>query len=145
MLKRVSILDKASDHGNSIFIDDVLEDTYLDDEETRKQFFIYQDIISIWFKLRLERDTKNEFGVTEIGNYLLKHHQPLITEFAGSRITQSNRLQSKRTYLEKRIKDLTKLGILYLKEYTKAKKNNTETPIYEFTLEGKILSWLIVT
>jgi hypothetical protein len=35
------------------------------------------------------------------------------------------------------------LGVLYQDRYTKAEKNDTKTPIYKFTLEGKVLSWLI--
>jgi hypothetical protein len=139
MSKKLSIVTEALRNGNYIFLDSI-DDTYRRHEQAfikqiQNQRLIYQDI---------NANNKSEFNITHIGNYLLKHHKPFINEFAGSPITQSNRLQSKRTYIEKRIKDLIELGILYRDRYTKAEKNTTETPIYKFTLEGKVLSWLIV-
>jgi hypothetical protein len=147
MPKKVSIVSEALREGNNVFLDSS-DDAYEGLEQDhvkriRNQRLIYQDIISIWFELRLKANNKDEFNITDIGNYLLKHHRPFINEFANSRITQSNRLQSKRTYIEKRIKNLMELDLVYQDRYTKAEKNDTKTPIYKFTLEGKVLSWLI--
>jgi hypothetical protein len=147
MPKKVSIVSEALRNGNKTFLDsfddgyDELDQVFI--KQIQNQRLVYQDIISMWFELRLDANNKNEFNITDIGNYLLKHHKPFINEFACSPITQSNRLQAKRTYIEKRIKDLIELGILYRDRYTKAEKNNTKTAIYKFTLEGKVLSWLI--
>ena len=144
MPKKVSIVSEALRYGNRVFPDSFDDVFNLQERDFVKQIqsqrLVYQDIISMRFELRLNANNKSEFNITDIGNYLLKHHKPFINEFAGSPITQSNRLQSKRTYIEKRIRDLIKLDILDRDGYTKAEKNDTKTPIYKFTLEGKVLS-----
>jgi hypothetical protein len=144
MPKRVSIIREAFSEGNDIFLDrfdDGEDEDYA--KEIRNQRPIYRDIISMWFELRLKANNEDEFNITDIGNHLLKHHRPFINEFASSRMNPSNRLQTKRTYIEKRIKELITVGIIYSDRLTKAQKNDTKTPIYKFTLEGKVLSWLI--
>lgn len=124
MPKKVSIVKEALRGRNDVFLgssDEGEEQDYV--EQIRKQRTIYQDIISMWFESRLNANNKDEFNITDIGNYLLKHHRPFINEFVGSRMKPSNRLQVKRTYIENRIKELVELGILYCDRYTKAQKN----------------------
>src|SRR5919109_292827 len=127
--KKVSILNAAFNYGNKVLLDSYCYDNENMDAGLDRQRLIYQDIASIWFRLRLEHDYKNEFTTTEIGNYLLRHHSPFINEFAGSRMNYSSRLQSKRTYIEKRIADLLKLDILYRERSAKNTKNMKITPI----------------
>jgi hypothetical protein len=60
----------------------------------------------MWFELRLNANNKDEFNITDIGNYLLKHHQPFINEFEGSPITQSTVYNPKERILKEELKTL---------------------------------------
>lgn len=132
MQKKVSIIDYALRYNKSIFLDSVSE-VIIEEDTIRNKLLVYQNIIAIWFNLKLQGDNKNRFSITDIGNYLLRHHRPFIDEFAGSRMTFSNRLESKRSYIEKRVDDLKRLNILqFVKEIESLKKNKTKTHTYSF-------------
>lgn len=168
MVKEVSILEELHyDIGNTILYETIEDELIFDfifpqykslshypdltDEEKvllnnlKKELSIFQDIISIWFKKRIEGDRQNEFDITEIGNYLLKNNIYLMDEFKGEHIPFSNRLQKKRSFIEKRIEMLKKFQILEITTTKKSSKKNPklEKDVYEFTIDGKIISWLI--
>jgi hypothetical protein len=142
MPKKVSILNEALNRGNCIFLDQIRLE--YEDKAIQNELLIYQDIISMWFQLRLQGNSQDYFRVTDIGNYLIQCHRPFVHEFNGSRMSLSNRVESKRSYIEKRIMDLLKMNIVYFVEQAESKKRNrTMTSTYSFTLQVMILSWLV--
>jgi hypothetical protein len=103
-----------------------------------EHFKIHRDILS-WSTKQQYR----EFDVTEIGHWLLEHHQPFRDEFANSHIPSSYRLHSKRTYITSRLDELAQLRVLQKTRTVKSAKNDTEKTLYAFTREGSFIAWLV--
>ena len=86
----------------------------------------------------------DEFRFTELGNWLIENHRPFKDEFAGSHVRRSYRLHSKRNYIKSRLEDLVGLGLIEQHGTAKAERNQSDIPIYKFTIGGIIVGAILV-
>jgi hypothetical protein len=86
-----------------------------------------------------------QFDITEIGNWLIKNHQPFVDYYTDSKSHTRNsyRLHTKRTYIKDRIEDLISLKLINIEGKEKSRKNDTRKNVYYFTVEGTFIAWLI--
>lgn len=100
---------------------------------------LYQDILAYGKK-------KNEgFKFTELANWLLQKNREFIDEFSGSKAKTplSTRLAIKRNRIQRHIDNLVQLGLVYEKTKIKGVKNQSPTPLYDYTLPGYLVTWLL--
>jgi hypothetical protein len=78
------------------------------------------------------------------GKWLIENHHPFKEEFTGSHIPGSYRLHAKRNYIKSRMEALIRLGLIEQHGTAKAKKNQSDTPIYKFTFGGWIVGTILI-
>lgn len=107
---------------------------------------LYEEILKWNAEMRFKEHGLicQEFRFTELGNWLIDHHRSFRDEYIGSHISKSYRLHAKRNSIKGRIQDLIDLGLIELSGTTKAEKNQTDIPIYKFSLGGDILGSILV-
>jgi hypothetical protein len=110
----------------------------LDHKSDNGSIKLSRDIL-IWGSERFD-----EFRFTELGKWLIENHRPFKEEFAGSHIPRSYRLHAKRNYIKSRMEDLIELGLIEKHGTAKAEKNQSDTPIYKFTLGGIIVGAILM-
>lgn len=104
---------------------------------------IYRDILRWAIK---EGPQMEGFRLRELTNWLIDNHKPFVQEYAGSNIPKSYRAHSKGTFVRDRIELLNLCGeMVHFKGVAKSQKNNSDTPIYEFTDDAILLAWIIQT
>ena len=131
MTKKVTIYEKVS-----------IRDLF--DGNTNRR--IYRDIL-LWnvnLILQGQASIGNQFGFTQLGNWLIEHHRSFIEEYAGSHLTKSYRLHAKRNYIQSRLDDLIGLRLIKKEGTMKSEKNKTDTPIYKFTPGGDLVGFLLI-
>jgi hypothetical protein len=112
-----------------------------DDKTLTNNALLYQDI------LRYGRDRKydsNGFRFSDLVNWLMRNNLEFINLYSGSKgkTPYSTRLSNNRQRIQKLIDELITLGLLKVKSLTTAEKNKREPiELYDFTIEGRFLSW----
>jgi hypothetical protein len=100
---------------------------------------LYQDIL----KYAIEHD--DGFGFTELGNWLIDNNHEFRSYYVDSkaRTPKNARLANRRQTIRQYIDNLCAMELLYIKSSRKAKKNLFKTPVYDLTIEGRFLAWII--
>jgi hypothetical protein len=123
---------------DSVSISSIIDSSY-------KHAALCRDILR-WCTIKFEqKEPLKQFDITEIGNWLLEHHQPFVHEYtdSASHIPKSYRLHSKRTYITDRINELISLELVDIEKRIKSTKNDTKKNVFYFTDEGTFIAWLI--
>jgi hypothetical protein len=109
-----------------------------------KKSLLYQDIINYSFEI--DKMATDIFRFTDLGKYLIKKNNEFNNYYSGSNanVSITNRIAARRQIIDSRINDLMELQLIVKKGEVKAKKNETLTPIYSFTTEGRILAYLML-
>lgn len=114
-----------------------------DDKTLTKNALLCQDILRYG---REQRYSTSGFRFSDLGNWLMRHNPEFINYYSGSKgkIRYYTRLSNNRQRIQKIIDDLISLGLLKVKSLTTAEKNKREPiELYDLTIEGRFLSWLI--
>lgn len=94
-----------------------------------------------------ERESNNEgFRFTDLGNWLIKNNREFYNYYTDSkkRTPPNIRLANNRQRIQKLIDGLVTLGLLKISSFVEAEKNRREhIEIYNFSMEGLFLSWLL--
>lgn len=109
-----------------------------------KKSLLYQDIINYSFEI--DKTATDTFRFTDLGKYLMKKNNEFNNYYSGSKanISITNRIAARRQIIDSCINDLMELQLIVKKGEVKAKKNETLTPLYSFTTEGRILAHLML-
>jgi hypothetical protein len=105
----------------------------------RNDAFLYRDILAYG------KEKNDGFKSTEVGNWLLQNNIEFRNEFSGNKAKTppSTRLAIKRNRIQRHIHNLIRLGLIYEKTTVKNEKNQSPTPLYDFTVPGYLLAWLL--
>ena len=106
-------------------------------------YILKASILPISYALKSSYSTDFNFDVTTIGKWLLKYHPPFREENEGSKIPMNYRLQSKRTTIKDRLKELTSFPLIEQVNKIKSERNDSFKDIYTFTELGYYVAWLI--
>ena len=99
--------------------------------------------------LRYGRDQKYSSGgfrFSDLVNWLMRNNLEFINYYSGYKVKTpySLRLANNRQRIQKLVDQLITLGLVKIKSLTTAEKNKKEPiEVYDFTIEGRFLSWLI--
>jgi hypothetical protein len=114
-----------------------------DDKTLTNNALLCQDI------LRYGRDQKYSSGgfrFSDLVNWLMRNNLEFINYYSGYKVKTpySLRLANNRQRIQKLVDQLITLGLVKIKSLTTAEKNKKEPiEVYDFTIEGRFLSWLI--
>lgn len=103
---------------------------------------LYQDIL----KYGIQHECNDSFRFTDLAHYLLKTNEEFYNYYTGSKghVPISARIANNRHRIQNCIDNLQRLGLIYKKSFVKAEKNKSQDiPLYDFTIEGYFLAWLI--
>jgi hypothetical protein len=103
---------------------------------------LYQDIL----KYGIQHEYNDRFRFTDLAHYLLKTNEEFYNYYTGSKahVPISARIANKRRRIQNCIDNLQRLGLIYEKSFVKAEKYiSQDIPLYDFTIEGYFLAWLI--
>lgn len=109
-----------------------------------KNALLYQDIL----KYAREQEYKNDgngFRFTDLANWLMRNNLEFLEYYSDSdKHTPPNvKIANNRQRIEGLLDGLIRLGLLKVKTIIQAEKNKEPTELYDFTVEGHLLSWLI--
>jgi hypothetical protein len=103
---------------------------------------LYQDIL----KYGIQHEYNDSFRFTDLAHYLLKTNEEFYNYYTGSKghVPISARIANNRHRIQNCIDNLQRLGLIYEKSFVKAEKyKSQDIPLYDFTIEGYFLAWLI--
>ena len=105
----------------------------------RNNALLYQDILAYG------KNKTEGFKFTELANWLLQNNREYMHEFSGSnaKTPRSTRLAIKRNRIQRHIDNLMQLGLVYEKNRIKGAKNQSSTVLYDYTLPGYLITWLL--
>ena len=105
----------------------------------RNNALLYQDILAYG------KNKTEGFKFTELANWLLQNNREFMHEFSGSnaKTPRSTRLAIKRNRIQRHIDNLMQLGLVYEKNRIKGAKNQSSTVLYDYTLPGYLITWLL--
>lgn len=102
----------------------------------------YIEIFYYGLPIRSLQPALKNLAIRELGNWLIDNHRPFVIEFKGSHIPKSYRIHMKQTFIQSKIKGLIDLDLIQLKG-KRVTRNRSETQIYQLTLQGLYIAWLI--
>jgi hypothetical protein len=110
------------------------------DKEKYDNASLYQDIL----EYANDKDSSG-FKFIQLGNWLMKKNKEFVDYYSGSKghTPISARIAYKRQRIQNCINNLIKWNFLIIYDKVKAEKNNTQTPLYTITAEGKIIFLII--
>jgi hypothetical protein len=103
---------------------------------------LYQDIL----KFGIGHEYTDSFRFTDLAHYLLQRNEEFYNYYTGSKahVSISARIANNRRRIQNCIDNLQRLGLICEKSFVKAEKNKSQAiPLYDFTIEGYFLAWLI--
>jgi hypothetical protein len=103
---------------------------------------LYQDIL----KYGIRHENTDGFRFTDLARYLLQINEEFYKYYTDSKahVSISARIANNRRRIQNCIDNLQRLGLIYEKSFVKAEKNKSQDiPLYDFTIEGYFLAWLI--
>jgi hypothetical protein len=95
---------------------------------------------------REQRYNSNGFRFTDLVNWLMRNNLEFIKYYSGykTKTPYNLRLANNRQRIQKLVDRLITLGLIKIKSLTTAEKNKREPiELYDLTIEGRFLSWLI--
>src|ERR1051325_3143803 len=120
---------------------DLLFETNEDGYFTPKSL-LYQDIMEYF----LEDNKEHPFRFTDLAKWLMKKNNEFRNYYSGSKakVPMSSRTANRRQKIKQCIDDLIGLDLISDQGKTKSQKNETLTPLYAYTIQGQILSFLLL-
>jgi hypothetical protein len=140
MNTKVATYRKASERERPFYVNRIFE-CY---EDTKDQYT--KDALLFQNFLEYSHITEDKpFRYTDIANSVAKKNIDLYNYYQGPRghTRMSYRLQNLKHGLQRCVNDLICCHLISIAGTTKAEKNGVPTPLYQFTLEGKIAALLI--
>jgi hypothetical protein len=114
-----------------------------DDKTLTNNALLCQDILRYG---REQKYSSSGFRFSDLVNWLMRNNLEFINYYSGYRVKTpySLRLANNRQRIQKLVDRLITLGLVKIKSLTTAEKNKKEPiEVYDFTIEGRFLSWLI--
>ena len=94
----------------------------------------------------LETNDDTAFRFTDLARWLMEKNNEFREYYSDSKahIPKSTRIALRRHVIQSCINDLMELDLILIRGKTKAEKNDLVTPLYEYTTEGQILSFILL-
>lgn len=94
----------------------------------------------------LETNDDITFRFTDLARWLMEKNNEFREYYSDSKahIPKSTRIALRRHVIQSCINDLMELDLILNRGKTKAEKNDLVTPLYEYTTEGQILSFILL-
>jgi hypothetical protein len=91
-----------------------------------------------------EKEGNKPFRFTDLGKYLMKKNYEFRDYYTDHlrNVTMSNRIANHRQRIQRCIDNLIDSQLLIIKDKVKSEKNELQTPLYAFSLEGIIVALL---
>lgn len=107
-----------------------------------KKALLYQNIM----EYNLETNDDITFRFTDLARWLMEKNNEFREYYSDSKahIPKSTRIALRRHVIQSCINDLMELDLILNRGKTKAEKNDLVTPLYEYTTEGQILSFILL-
>jgi hypothetical protein len=102
---------------------------------------LYQDIL----KFGSVDGGRNGFRFTELANWLMENNLEFYNYYTDSlgKVSKSNRVAQRRQRIQGCLDNLVNLRLLYIKDEVEALRNKGKTNLYDFTIAGYLLVWLV--
>ena len=111
------------------------------EDHSTKNALLYQDIL----RYGSEHPFSDGFRFTELANWLMDNNLEFYNYYTDSlgKVSKSNRVAQRRQRIQACIDNLVTLRLLYVEDHVEALRNKEKTNLYDFTIAGYLLAWLV--
>lgn len=107
---------------------------------------LYQDILKYCINGKYKENDDKSFRLWKLTKWLLEANTEFINyfkELSTRNYTVANRIENRLPRIKSKVEDLVNLGLIAEIGPAKESKGTGTTTIYEFTIVGKIVAWII--
>jgi hypothetical protein len=132
-------------HNNIVYPDPRIDISIIfkpkSDNAKHDNTLLYQDIL----RYAVEHQYDSGYRFIELVNWLLDHNREFLEYYTDSNAhTPKNARRANRSHRVQACVDiLIKLGLIKITSTVRAEKNDIDIPLYDFTMEGYLLAWLL--